>query len=69
MTYTIYQTRAAALIANAEYAAANNCNMVTTTEWFPRLNHPDILDGRSALEDGIGIVTREELDSEGWFLV
>jgi hypothetical protein len=64
--YTIYATRTQALIANAQAAESHGCNMVTTTEWFPRFNHPDLLDGRSALEDGIGSVTKEELIADGW---
>lgn len=62
--FTIYQTKAEALMANTQAAIANGCDLVVTTEWHPRFNHED---GRSALEDGVGPVTREELEADGWF--
>lgn len=65
--YTVFQTRAAAIAANAEAAEAAGCNMTTTIEWWPRINHPS--DGRAALEDGTGPVTREQLEAEGFFEV
>lgn len=64
MSFTIYPTKAAALLANTQAAIDNNCDLVVTTEWFPRFNHAD---GRAALEDGVGPVTREELEDDGWF--
>lgn len=62
--YTIYQTRLAALIENAAEADRRGCNLTSTTEWFSRINHPT--DGRAALADGIGPVTREQMIAEGF---
>jgi len=63
--YTIYPTRVEALIANVQAAAAVGCDMIGTTERYTRHNHPT--DGRSALKDGIGQATKEQLEAEGWF--
>lgn len=62
--YTIYATKQVAIIANVTAAANNNCNLTSTIEYYNRINHPD---GRSALEDGVGPVTKEALAAEGWF--
>lgn len=62
--YTIYPNRLEALIANAREASIRGCNMTTTKEWFSRINHPT--DGRAALADGIGPVTREQMIAEGF---
>ena len=64
MTFTVYESKDAAIAANSAEALARGCNMQTTREWFARYEHPD---GRSALEDG-GNVTREHLVSDGWVL-
>lgn len=63
--YTVYPTRLAAVVANAEAAAAVGCDLIGTTEWHQRINHP--FDGRSALLDGVGPVTEEQLEADGWF--
>ncbi len=63
--YTIYATRALAIAANATEAEARGCNMASTIEWWPRINHPT--DGRAALQDGIGPVTQEQLEADGFF--
>lgn len=63
--YTVFQTRAAAIAANAEAAEAAGCNMTTTIELHQRINHPT--DSRSALENG-GPVTREQMEAEGFFV-
>lgn len=62
--YTVFQTRAAAIAANAEAAEAAGCNMTTTIELHHRINHPT--DGRAALQNG-GSVTYAQLEADGWF--
>lgn len=64
--YTIYPNAAAAIAANAIEAQSRGCNMVSTLEWWPRIQHPT--DGRAALEDGSGTVTIEQLKAEGFIL-
>lgn len=62
--YTIYPNAVAAITANAQAAYDQGCNMSSTLEWLPRIQHPT--DGRSALEDG-GEVTQKQMELEGWF--
>lgn len=64
--YTIYPSKSAAIAANATAAEAAGCNMVSTIELYARINHAD---GRSALEDGTGVATKEELIADGWFVI
>jgi hypothetical protein len=63
--YTIFQTAAAAITVNAAAAEAAGCDMVATLELHNRIQHPT--DGRWALEDGTGPVTREQMIADGWF--
>ena len=64
-TATIYPTRSEAIAVNAAKAEREGCDMVHTTEWWRRINHPT--DGRSALIDNMGTTTRQELVEDGWF--
>lgn len=63
--YTIYDTVAEAIAANAAEALARNCDSSHTTEWFLRVNHPT--NGQAALQN-FGPVTTEQftawLDAE-----
>ena len=63
--YTIYNTAAEAITANATKAEAEGCNMVSTAEWWPRVKHP--VDGRWALKDGSGPMSHADMITDGWF--
>lgn len=62
--YSIYPTLEMAVSINTAEALARGCDPNSTTEWWPRFDHPT--DGRSALQDG-GVVSHEQLLLEGWF--
>ena len=62
--YTIYESKSRAIAANAEAAEAAGCTMTTTIELYVRINHQD---GRSALKDGIGPISQEQMELDGWF--
>lgn len=62
--YTVYPTKLAALQANMAAAFNAGMNMETTVYLYARIDHPT--DGRSALADGTGPVTHEQLVAEGF---
>lgn len=64
--YTIYPDAAAAIAVNALEAQNRGCNMVSTLEWYPRIQHP--VDGRSALKDNVGPYSYADLEADGWFV-
>lgn len=61
--YTIYPSMLEAQQKNMEAAAAMGCNLISTVFAFECIKHPD---GRAALADGIGPVTREQMIAEGF---
>lgn len=61
--YTIYPTILEAQQANLAAAAAMGCNLISTIFAFECIKHAD---GRAALADGIGPVTREQMIAEGF---
>lgn len=61
--FTIYATVAEAVAFNQSEAKKRGCSGVTS-EWYTRWDHPT--DGRSALMDGTGSVTIDELEAQGW---
>jgi hypothetical protein len=61
--YTIYPSMLEAQQRNMEAAAAMGCNLISTIFAFECIKHSD---GRAALADGIGPVTREQMIAEGF---
>lgn len=62
--YSIYGTVEEAISVNTAEAESRGCDIQTTKEWFVRINHPT--DGRSALADGVGPVSKEQMIAEGF---